>query len=57
LWETARRQLCKPYLHLQELTRPGIIRHLLDRPGINADIVSDGVIAIGDAVTRVEPGG
>jgi MOSC domain-containing protein YiiM len=44
-------ELCEPCLHLQELTRPGIIRELAHRAGINADILSDGTISVGDRVT------
>lgn len=43
-------ELCEPCLHLESLTRPGIIDELLHRGGLNADILSDGVIAVGDAV-------
>jgi MOSC domain-containing protein YiiM len=44
-------ELCEPCLHLQSLTRPGIIDDLLHRAGINADILTDGTISVGDAVT------
>jgi len=44
-------ELCEPCLHLEELTRPGIIRELVHRAGINADILNDGTIAVGDRVT------
>jgi hypothetical protein len=37
-------------LHLQQLTRPGIIKALIHRAGINADILTDGVIRVGDEV-------
>jgi hypothetical protein len=43
-------EICEPCLHLQELTRPGIIKDLLHRGGLNADILTDGTIAVGDAV-------
>ncbi len=43
-------ELCEPCLHLESLTRPGIIDELLHRGGLNADILSDGIIAVGDAV-------
>jgi MOSC domain-containing protein YiiM len=43
-------ELCEPCLHLQELTRPGIIRELAHRAGINADILTDGVISVGDEI-------
>jgi MOSC domain-containing protein YiiM len=44
-------ELCEPCLHLQSLTRPGIIDDLAHRAGINADILTDGTIAVGDRVT------
>ena len=44
-------ELCEPCLHLQSLTRPGIIDELLHRGGLNADILSSGTISVGDAVT------
>ena len=44
-------ELCEPCLHLQELTRPGIIKELAHRAGINADILTDGTISVGDPVT------
>jgi MOSC domain-containing protein YiiM len=43
-------ELCEPCLHLQSLTRPGIIGELAHRAGLNADILNDGTIAVGDAV-------
>ncbi len=43
-------ELCEPCLHLQSMTRPGIIRELAHRAGINADILTDGVISVGDEV-------
>ena len=43
-------ELCEPCLHLEQLTRPGMIKALVHRAGINADIVSGGTIRVGDAV-------
>ena len=43
-------ELCEPCLHLQSLTRPGIIEELVHRGGLNADILNDGTIAVGDPV-------
>jgi hypothetical protein len=43
-------ELCEPCLHLQELTRPGIIKELVHRAGINADILTDGTISVGDQI-------
>lgn len=47
-------ELCEPCLTLEKNTRPGIIRDLVHRAGINADILNDGTIAVGDEVV-VEP--
>jgi len=44
-------ELCEPCLHLQQLTRPGIIRDLIHRGGLNADILTDGQISVGDSVS------
>jgi MOSC domain-containing protein YiiM len=43
-------ELCEPCLHLQSLTRPGIIDELAHRGGLNADVLNDGTIAVGDPV-------
>jgi len=41
-------ELCEPCLHLQSLTRPGIIKDLIHRGGLRADILSGGTINVGD---------
>ena len=46
-------ELCEPCRHLEQMTRPGIIRELAHRAGINADILVGGVIRVGDPVTEV----
>jgi MOSC domain-containing protein YiiM len=46
-------ELCEPCRHLQELTRAGIIKDLIHRGGLRADILSDGVIRVGDPVAVV----
>jgi len=43
-------ELCEPCLHLQQMTRPGIIKELVHRGGLNADILNDGRIVVGDRV-------
>ena len=48
--ECAGVELCEPCLHLQQLTRPGIIKDLIHRGGLNADILTDGRIRVGDEV-------
>jgi MOSC domain-containing protein YiiM len=47
-------ELCEPCNHLQSLTKPGVLRGLVHRGGLRADIVGSGRIAVGD---RVTPGG
>jgi MOSC domain-containing protein YiiM len=48
-------ELCEPCLHLQKLTRPGIIDDLAHRGGLSADIITTGTIAVGDEVECPEP--
>jgi MOSC domain-containing protein YiiM len=43
-------ELCEPCRDLEQMTQPGIIKGLLHRGGLNADILSDGAISVGDAV-------
>ena len=45
--------ICEPCLHLQELTRPGIIKELVHKSGLNADILTDGWISVGDEVVAL----
>jgi hypothetical protein len=45
------RRLCEPCAHLQRLTRPGVVAGLIHRGGLRADILTDGEIHLGDAVT------
>ena len=46
-------ELCEPCSHLEQMTRPGIIKELAHRAGINADIVVGGTIRVGDSVTAL----
>jgi hypothetical protein len=43
-------ELCEPCAHLASLTHRAVLRGMVHRAGLNADIVSDGVISVGDAV-------
>ena len=45
--------LCEPCLHLQEVTRPGSIKELAYRAGLNADILAGGSISVGDEVVEI----
>ena len=49
--ECAGIELCEPCLHLQQLTRPGIIKDLIHRGALNADILTDGQTRVGDRVS------
>jgi MOSC domain-containing protein YiiM len=48
--EVVGRELCEPCSHLQTLTREGVLRGMVHRAGLNADIVTPGRIAVGDRV-------
>jgi MOSC domain-containing protein YiiM len=43
-------ELCEPCNHLQSLTQPGVLRGLVHRGGLCAEVVSGGEIAVGDPV-------
>jgi MOSC domain-containing protein YiiM len=44
---------CEPCSHLAGLTRPGVLRGLVHRGGLRADVVRGGRIALGDDVEEV----
>jgi MOSC domain-containing protein YiiM len=48
-------ELCEPCNHLEGLTQPGVMRGLVHRAGINADVVRGGEIAVGDPVVDQGP--
>jgi MOSC domain-containing protein YiiM len=43
-------ELCEPCSHLEGLTRPGVMRGMVHRAGLRADVLRDGSIRIGDVV-------
>jgi len=43
-------ELCEPCLHLESMTQTGVINGLVHRGGLNADILNDGHISVGDPV-------
>jgi len=48
-------ELCEPCNHLQTLTaRPGLMRAAVHRAGLNAEILTDGTISVGDAITPLD---
>lgn len=46
-------ELCEPCSHLESMTQPGVIKAFVHRGGLNADILSDGEISVGDPVVAV----
>jgi MOSC domain-containing protein YiiM len=46
-------ELCEPCNHLQSLTQPGVLRGLVHRGGLRADVLEGGTIAPGDPVRPV----
>jgi MOSC domain-containing protein YiiM len=47
------RILCEPCNHLQGLTRDGVLRGLVHRGGLRADVLNAGTIRVGDEVTEI----
>jgi hypothetical protein len=45
------RRLAEPCSHLEKLARPGLLRPLVHRGGLRADILTAGTISIGDKIT------
>ena len=46
-------ELCEPCATLEGMTQPGVIKAFVHRAGLNADILTDGEISVGDPVTVV----
>jgi MOSC domain-containing protein YiiM len=44
---------CEPCDHIQSITRPGVLRGMVHRAGLRADIVQPGTISVGDEVDEV----
>ena len=47
------RRLCEPCVHLDRLSGPGILRPLIHRGGLRADVLTDGEIRLGAPVRSV----
>ena len=45
-------ELCEPCNHLQGMTQKGVLRGLVHRAGLRAEVLEGGTIAPGDAVRR-----
>jgi MOSC domain-containing protein YiiM len=53
--ECVGRRLCEPCAHLERLTHKGVLRKLIHRGGLRADILTAGNITVGAAIERLEP--
>jgi MOSC domain-containing protein YiiM len=51
--ECVGRRLAEPCAHLEKLPRPGLLRPLVHRGGLRADITKGGVIRAGDAIEAI----
>jgi len=47
-------RLCEPCSHLERLTGSGVLRALIHRGGLRADILNDGQIEVGSAIETVD---
>jgi MOSC domain-containing protein YiiM len=54
--ECVGQELCEPCNHLQSMTRDGVLRGMVHRAGLRADIVRGGRIAVGDEVSSLVDG-
>ena len=54
--ECVGRRLCEPCAHLERLTHSGVLRKLIHRGGLRADILTAGSITVGAAIECLEPG-
>jgi MOSC domain-containing protein YiiM len=53
--EAVGNRLCDPCSHLEKLTKPGVLKGLVERGGLRADVVHGGQIEVGDAVRELGP--
>ena len=44
---------CEPCNHIESLTYPGVLKGMVHRAGLRADIVQPGTIAVGDEVDEI----
>jgi hypothetical protein len=51
--ECVGRRLAEPCAHLEKLARPGLLRPLVHRGGLRADITNDGIIRLGDRLEAI----
>jgi MOSC domain-containing protein YiiM len=49
-------RLAEPCSHLERLTQPGVLKGLVHRAGLRADILDEGVLRVGDAIVPQSTG-
>lgn len=49
-------RLCEPCLHIAQLTHHNVLTGLIHRGGLRAQILTDGMIRVGDEIEEVAPG-
>ena len=49
-------RLCDPCAHLEKLTVKGVMRGLIHRGGLRADVVRGGIIRVGDTISAASQG-
>jgi MOSC domain-containing protein YiiM len=49
-------RLCEPCAHLEKLTTKGVMRGLIHRGGLRADVVRGGIIRVGDTISTASQG-
>ncbi len=47
-------ELCEPCVHLESMTEPGVVKALVHRAGLNAEILVGGALRAGDAVVPLQ---
>ena len=47
-------RLCDPCAYLEKISRPGTLRGLVHRGGLRAEILTAGMIRVGDAITSMD---
>ena len=52
--ECAGRRLCEPCAHLERLTVQGVLRPLIHRGGLRADVLTDGLIETGCVIETID---
>jgi len=46
-------RLCEPCSHLEKLSHKGVMRGLIHRGGLRAEILTEGMIRVGDTIAKI----